>query len=78
MPKKQPKRAARRRPTRADLLVVVARLQDLVSNAYSASCNDRDPDQLYQLRKPLRTAFDLCVDATAHDPPIEMKGPWSE
>lgn len=67
----------RRRPTRRDLLVVVARLQGLVGRAIAEN-GDRNPNQLAKVTMALERAHALCVAASAQDPPVRLSGPWAE
>ena len=66
-----------RKPTRRDLLVVIQRLQIAIGDARAAYENDRNPDGFVQGRAILMDAHDLCVDATAQDPPLPDTGPWA-
>lgn len=56
------------RPTRGDLLRVIAELQVLVGRAKNAFENDRDPDRESSVRDPLTRAFELCIEARQYDP----------
>jgi hypothetical protein len=68
----------RRKPTRRDLLVVIERLQRLVSRA-GAAMSDRNPNRAEEVAAALDRAFDLCVDARSHDDPITRNyGPWGD
>jgi len=69
----------RRRPTRRDLLVVVGQLQDAIGRLSAVTNNDRSPTRADDLKPLFAAAFDLCVAATAHDPPLTARlGPWGE
>jgi len=57
------------KPTRAQLLRVVAELQSLIGEASAAHGNDRDPDGFEKGQAALRKAFGLCVAARRFDPP---------
>lgn len=69
-----------RKPTRRDLLVVIGRLQDIVSSAESCHGNDRDPNGFEKGQDLLKRAFRLCVSALGSDPPLEEDkyGPWGD
>lgn len=62
-----------KKPTRADLLDVIAHLQGLVGNAKGAAQNDRSPNRMAELISPLDRCFDLCVEALSFDPPRKPK-----
>jgi hypothetical protein len=68
----------KRKPTRRDLLVVVGRLQDLTGEALAKHGNDRNPDGFEQGMLALNEAFQLCIEATAQDPPLKQTGPWAQ
>ena len=57
------------KPTRDDLLGVIARLQDLIGSAASAYANDRASDRADRVGRPLKEAFALCLKARAADAP---------
>ncbi len=61
----------KRRPTRRDLLIVITRLQDLVSDAVSHAGDDRDPNRFGNTMRPLKEAHELCIDARGFDPPLD-------
>lgn len=67
----------KRRPTRRDLLIVVARPQNLVGRAMA--CNgDRNPNRSADVQGTLNAALELCIDALGQDPPLEKpNGPWA-
>lgn len=68
----------RRKPTRKDLLVVIARLQDAIGEARMYYEDDRNPNGLEQGRAVLTRAHDLCIDASSYDPPkSKLRGPWA-
>ncbi len=52
------------KPTRTDLMAVIAELQDIIVSV-SAICGKDHADRLVPL---LRRAFDLCLAARAYDP----------
>lgn len=62
-----------RKPSRADLLDVIAHLQNLIGRAKSAALNDKSPNRLAEIVSPLDCGFDLCVEATSFDPPRKLK-----
>jgi len=66
----------KRKPTRRDLLVVIGRLQNIIGCAKGISWNDRDPDRQEHVQAVLKEGFDLCIEVTAQDPPLEPSGPW--
>lgn len=69
----------KRRPTRRDLLVVIARLQGYVGSAKAYHGNDRNPDGFELGQNELDKAFDLCVEVAAYDRPVSRtSGPWGE
>lgn len=61
----------RRKPTRADLLRVINRLQGLIGEARANLENDRNPAGFTDGRKRLREAHDLCVAARGFDLPYQ-------
>jgi hypothetical protein len=61
----------RQKPTRRDLLIVVTRLQSLISGAATAHGNDRDPSGFEKGQAALAEAFTLAVDARSFDPPLD-------
>jgi hypothetical protein len=67
----------KRKPTRHDLLVVIDRLQDLIGKAALLHGNDRNQDGFEQGMLALKSAEDLCHQATGQDPPVRRTGPWS-
>lgn len=62
------------KPTRADLLLVIERLQGLIGQAVSASQNDRAPDRADRIAAALKPAFELCVAARSFDPAPRIRG----
>lgn len=66
----------KRRPTRRDLLVVIARLQDHIGRAQGYHGNDRDPDGFERGQEELKAAERLCHEAAAQDRPVKVNGPW--
>lgn len=58
------------RPTRRDLLGVIARLQDLVGEALAASRDDIARDRPKRVEGPLEEAHDICIRASALEPPM--------
>ena len=59
------------KPTRRELLKVLAELQGLIGEAMGAHDNDRDPDAQLKVRRPLEKGFDLCIQAQSYDPPLQ-------
>lgn len=69
---------SKRKPSRKDLLVVIARLQNHFSEALALVDDDRHSDRKVQLRGALNNGFTLCVEATEQEPaPPAICGPWS-
>lgn len=67
--------SARRKPTRHDLIIVIARLQHHLSGA-SMYAHDENSDPS-TIRQELDLGMQLCFDALAQDPPVDMTpGPW--
>lgn len=64
---------ASRKPTRKDLVKTIQRLQDLIGRAKGAAWNDRDPNRMDNIQKPLKEGFDLCVNALSSEPPYIPK-----
>lgn len=56
------------RPTRADLLRVIERLQNHIGEAIGAAQNDRAPDRADRIAAALNPAFELCVEVRSLDP----------
>lgn len=48
---------------------MIQQLQNLIGRAKGAALNDRDPDRMGSIQKPLTEDFDLCVDALTFEPP---------
>jgi hypothetical protein len=67
----------KRKPTRRDLLVVIARLQHHIGCAHTFHGNDRDPDGFEKGQDELKAAEHLCHEASAADPPVKISGPWA-
>lgn len=53
------------------LLVVIDRLQGLISSAENHHENDRDPNGFVKGQTKLREAFRLCIETTGDYDPIE-------
>lgn len=70
--------AARRKPTRRDLLVVIGRLQDLIGTAIAHHGNDRDPNGFELGMGALEQGHQLCIDALSQDLPQQQTGPWAD
>lgn len=68
--------SARRRPTRRDLLVVVTRLQEHLSEASMYALDETsDPGNI---RAALDAGMRLCFEATAQDNPVDItRGAWA-
>lgn len=60
-----------KKPSRRELLKVIAELQGLIGEAIGAHDNDRDPDAQMKVRRPLEKGFNLCIQAQSFDPPSE-------
>lgn len=63
--------AVRRRPTRRDLLIVIARLQGYIGSLNGISRNDRDRMQQDKMVPMFQEALELCIDARGFDPPLD-------
>lgn len=61
-----------RKPTRLDLLKIVAELQTLISKGRTLHGNDRNPNGFEQGQIVLQEAFNLCVEARSFDPPTDF------
>jgi hypothetical protein len=57
------------KPTRKELVAVIQELQDLIGCARGAALNDRDPNRMDSVQRPLEQGFNLCVEALSFDPP---------
>lgn len=68
-----PKAQFSSKPSRKELVVVIQQLQHLIGMAKGAALNDRDPDRMGSIQKPLTEGFDLCVDALTFEPPYIPK-----
>lgn len=66
-----------KRPTRKELLMVIGRLQTLISSA-KGRANDRNPNRAADLDRILGYAHDLCMTATGYDDIVERKGEWGD
>ena len=60
-----------KRPTRRDLLCVIARLQSLAGDASAAIQNDRSLDRARDVDRSLKEALSLCLLATGSDDPVQ-------
>ena len=58
-----------KKPSRKDLLRVVAHLQALIGDAMAHAGNDRDRDRAKHVQVALSEAHDLCIVARSFDPP---------
>lgn len=56
-----------KKPTRRQLLMVLAELQGLIGNAKSFHANDRDPNGFENGQNCFSVAHDLCIDASGFD-----------
>lgn len=66
------------RPTRRDLLIVIARLQQKIGRARSAN-NDRNPNRQAEVDGVLDEAHALCIQVRGYDAPINRPtGPWAD
>lgn len=61
-----------KKPSRKDLLKVIAELQRLVGAAHGLHANDRNPMGFEDGQKKLEIAHELCIQATAFDPPTDQ------
>ena len=61
------------RPTRRDLLLVVGELQDIIGEIGAVYANDRSAERAKPIQDLVRRGMDLCIRATAHDPPLSGK-----
>lgn len=75
--KNHPAGAAKRRPTRHDLLVVIGRLQNLFGELAMVA-GDRNPDRAHDIDRVQRAGLALCIEASAQDAPVTLSGPWGE
>lgn len=66
---------AARKPTRLDLLRVIAELQDLIGRAKSSYHDDRQHCRADTVVGPLERGFDLAVRASSFDPPVSGRWP---
>lgn len=62
-----------RKPNRKELVAVIQELQGLIGRAKGAALNDRDPNRMDSIQRPLEQGFNLCVDALSFDPPYIPK-----
>lgn len=58
-----------KRPSRKTLLAVIYELQGLVGGAHACHGNDRSRTGFEDGQKKLEEAHELCIQATAFDPP---------
>lgn len=58
-----------RKPNRKELVAVIQELQGLIGRAKGAALNDRDPNRMESIQRPLEQGFNLCVGALSFDPP---------
>ena len=64
---------AKRRLTRRELLVVIARLQSLCGEAMMGYGNDRDPNGFEKGQTALKVLHALCIDAAGRDPIVTFE-----
>ena len=65
-----------RKPTRRDLLDVIAVLQDQIGRVQGLIVNDRSQQAFAQSCHVLKHSFDLCIAAQGRDRPSKAQGPW--
>lgn len=58
-----------KKPNRKELVAVIQELQGLIGRAKGAALNDRDPNRMDSIQRPLEQDFDICVAALSFDPP---------
>jgi hypothetical protein len=61
-----------KKPSRKDLLKVIAELQQLVGSAHGLHANDRNPMGFEEGQKKLEAAHELCIQARSFDPPTDQ------
>jgi hypothetical protein len=62
-----------KKPSRRELVSVIAHLQGLIGSAKGAAWNDRSEDRIGDIVRPLDEGFNLCVAALSFDPPQYLK-----
>ena len=62
----------KRRPSRRDLLCVIARLQGLVGEAEGETMRDLNPDRMTNVLRLLGEAHALAIIASRWDEPVSM------
>ncbi len=58
-----------KKPSRKTLLKVIGELQSMIGTARNTNANDRDTNGHEKTQNVLESAFKLCVQARAFDPP---------
>ena len=58
-----------KKPSRRDLLRVIAVVQQLIGEARGAHANDRDPEAFERAQTLLARAMDICDEARQYDAP---------
>lgn len=66
-------RVSPKRKSRAELVVALRDLQNLIGRIDGAYSNDRAPDRADQMQRLCKEAFEIAVAALATDPPQEPK-----
>lgn len=66
-----------RKPTRRDLLIIVARLEGILGRVAMAA-GDRNPERARDIDDLVEAGNQLGIDARSFEPPIRKEtGPWS-
>lgn len=70
----------KKKPTRADLLIVIGRLQNAIGDARADHYADTEQASFERAQRTLEAAFDLAVEARSFDPPMahRSRNGWSE
>ena len=58
-----------KKPSRRDLLRVIASVQQMIGEARGAHANDRDPEAFERAQTLLARAMDICDEARQYDAP---------
>ena len=69
---------ARRKPTRRDLLIVVARLNTILGSMLNTYTDDRNEQRATDIIALAKRGDELSQAALAQDPPLVMRGPWAD
>jgi hypothetical protein len=56
--------------TRRQLVITIARLQNMIGKAKGIGGNDRNPNRYAEFDAELREAFDLCLEAVGAERPV--------